>query len=140
MESDKKTEFFNRRARFDYEILDSFEVGVALTGEEIKAIRSRRLDMTGSYAKIIGGEIWWLGGNFNLSSNQRSKKLLLHKDQIVKLAGKLQQGLSLIPLKLYLKCGRAKIELGLGRGKKKYDKRTQIMKREQEKEGRGFKL
>lgn len=135
----KKVEFYNKKARFDYEIIDSFEVGVALKGDEIKAIRAGRLNMTGSYAKIIGGEVYWLGGNFNLGNDesQRTRKLLLHHQEIERLAGKVQEGgLTLIPLKLYLKRGRAKLELGLGKGKKKYDKRKVIKERDLEREAR----
>lgn len=137
--SAQKREFYNKRARYDYDIPDSFEVGVALVGEEIKAIRAGRLDMTGSYAKIIGGEVYWVGGNFNLpeTEGQRTRKLLLHKEEIRRLIGRVQeQGLTLIPLKLYLKRGRAKLELGLGRGKKKYDKRRTIKERDLEREAR----
>lgn len=133
-----KKEFYNKKARFDYEITDSIEAGVVLTSEEIKALRAGRLDMSGSYAKIIAGEVFWLGGNFNLAGGgegQRTKKLLLHKEQIERLAGRTQEaGYALIPLKLYLKRGRAKVELGFGRGMKKYDKREKLKKKDQERE------
>jgi SsrA-binding protein len=132
-----KKEFFNKKARFDYIIFDTFEAGVILTGDEIKTIRAGRVDMTSSYAKIINGEVYWLGGNFNLESSdcQRTRKLLLHKEQINKLIGKTAQlGYTLIPIKLYLTRGKAKIELGIGRGKKEYEKRDAIKKREQQRE------
>lgn len=134
-----KREFFNKKARFDYRIDESVEAGVVLTGREIKVIRAGRLDMSGSYAKIINGELYWLGGNFNIEGgeNQRSKKLLLHKEQIQRLSGKVQEGgATLIPLKLYFKKGKAKIELGLGYGLKKHDKREVLKRREQEIEAR----
>jgi len=131
-----KTEFYNKKARFDYDIIESLEVGIVLTGEEIKAIRSGRVTMTTSYAKIINGEVFWLGGNFlGTTVPDRTKKLLLSKSQINRFAGKTQEGgMTLIPLKLYLKKGKAKLELGLGRGKKKYDKRETIKRRDQERE------
>lgn len=127
----------NRKARFDYEILDTLEAGVVLTGDEIKAIRSKRVSMTGSYAKIIAGEVFWVGGIINMlkGDTQRTRKLLLHTEQIRKLAGKVQtEGQTLVPLELYIKKGRAKILLGLGKGRKKYDKRELIKKRDNERE------
>lgn len=133
--SDKK--FYNKKARFDYNILDSIEVGVVLTGEEIKAIRKGRVDMSSSYAKILNGEVFWLGGNINIESGdrQRTRKLLLHMKEIEKIAGKTtEQGLTLIPIKLYFKKGKIKLELGIGRGMKKYEKREVIKKRDQERE------
>lgn len=132
-----KKEFFNKRARFDYDISDTVEAGVVLTGDEIKVIRAGRVDMTSSYAKIINGEVYWLGGNFNINGGdrQRTRKLLLHKEEIKRLIGKTaEQGYTLIPIKLYLTRGKAKIELGLGRGKKEYEKRETIKKREQQRD------
>jgi SsrA-binding protein len=133
----KNIEIYNKKARFDYQILESFEAGIVLLGEEIKAIRAGRANITGSYAKVINGEVFWLGGNFNLPTgdNQRTKKLLVKNEQIRRLIGKTQEeGLALIPLKLYLTRGKAKLELGLGRGLKKYDKRERLKKRVQERE------
>jgi SsrA-binding protein len=133
MKKHKKIEFFNKKARFDYKIDDSVETGIVLTSEEIKAIRAGKVDMSSSYAKIINGEIFWLGGSINAESGdrQRTRKLLLHKEQIQKLFGKTQEkGLALIPLKLYLTRGKAKIELGLGRGMKKYEKREVLKKKD----------
>jgi len=132
-----KKEFYNKKARFDYEIADSLEAGIALTGDEIKAIRANRIDMTGSYAKIMNGEVIWLGANININAGdrQRSRKLLLHKAQIDKLIGKTaEQGFSLIPLKLYLTRGKAKLELGIGKGMKKYEKREKLKKKDIERE------
>jgi len=123
----KSVEYFNKKARFDYVIEESIEAGIVLTGLEIKAIRSGRVNMTSSYAKIIGGEIFWLGGVIEVLSGdkQRTRKLLLKMTEIKKLIGKTEEkGLALVPIKLYLKRGRAKLELGIGRGKKKYDKRA----------------
>lgn len=132
----KKTEFFNKKARFDYEISDSFEAGIALVGVEIKAIRNGRVNLTGSYAKVIGGEVYWVGGNIQLKDGEssRTKKLLLHQAEINRLIGKTQAGFTLIPLKLYMKRGRAKIELGLGKGLKKYDKREKLKQQDQKRD------
>lgn len=132
-----KKEFFNKKARHEYKILDSFEVGIALNGLEIKAIRSGRVDMNSSYAKIMNGEVWWIGAMLEVAEGdrQRTRKLLLHKDQIEKLIGKTaEEGVSLIPLKLYTVRGKAKIELGLGKGMKKYDKRDVLKKRDQKRD------
>jgi SsrA-binding protein len=128
-----KKDFYNKKARFDYEISDSLETGVVLTGEEIKAIRANRMDMTGSYAKILNGEIFWIGANINIEGGdrQRTRKHLLHKSQIDKLLGKVaEQGFSLIPLKLYLIRGKAKLELGVGKGMKKYEKREKLKEKD----------
>jgi len=127
----------NKKAFFDFTIEENFEAGIALTGEEIKALREKRVTINSSYIKVINGEVFWLGGNFNIvqGDKQRTKKLLLHKDQIKRLAGKTQeQGLTIIPLHLYIKRGRAKLEIGLAKGKKKYDKREVIKRRDLDRE------
>jgi len=132
-----KREFYNKKARFDYDITDSLETGIVLTGEEIKAIRANRVDMTGSYAKILNGEVFWIGANINIEGGdrQRTRKLLLHKSQIDKLMGKTsEQGFSLIPLKMYLSRGKAKLELGTGKGMKKYDKKEKLKERDIERD------
>jgi len=132
-EASKKKEFFNKKARHEYAIDNSFEAGIVLNGLEIKAIRNGRVDMTSSYAKIIGGEVFWLGANINVEEGdrQRTRKLLLKKAEIKKLIGKTaEKGLSLIPIKLYLTRGKAKLELGVGRGKKIYEKRAALKERD----------
>jgi len=132
-----KIEYYNRKARHDYQILDTMEAGLILTGPEIKAIRSGRVNLTGSYVKILDKEAYWVGGNISALDGdpQRTRKVLLHKDQIDKLIGKTSgEGVSLIPLKLYTTRGIAKLELGLGKGLKKYDKREVLKKRDQERE------
>ena len=132
-----KKEFYNKKARFDYQILDSFEAGLVLTGSEIKEIRNGRVNLTGSYVRVLNQEVFWIGGIINVKEGdiQRTRKLLLHKEQIEKLIGKTQEkGLALIPLKLYLKRGKAKLEVGLGKGMKKYEKRDLIKKRDIERE------
>jgi SsrA-binding protein len=134
---DLKREFFNRKARREYNVTDSLEAGIVLTGNEIKAIRAGRIDMSASYAKVFNEEVFWLGGNINIESGdrQRTRKLLLKKEQIKKLIGKTaEQGLALIPLKLYLTRGKAKLELGIGRGMKKYEKRSKLKERDIERD------
>ena len=132
-----KTEFYNKKARFDFDIIESFEAGLVLNGLEIKEIRNGRVNMTGSYVKILNDEVFWLGGIINVTAGdiQRTRKLLLHKEQIEKLFGKTQEkGLTLIPLKLYLTRGRAKMEVGLGKGMKKYEKRDVLKRRDIDRE------
>ena len=122
----------NRKARFNYEVLNVFEAGIVLTGTEIKSAREGRVQLRDAYADIIGGEVWLLNAHFSPYSHgniwnhepTKKRKLLLHKAEIHKLETKgLEKGLTLVPLKLYLKEGRLKCELGLCRGKKLHDKR-----------------
>lgn len=134
--ADKNT-YINRKASFDYQIFDTFEAGIVLTGLEIKAIRAGKVNMTTSYAKVINEEVFWLGGNLGIleGDQQRTRKLLLKGDEIKKIQGKLtQERMLLIPLKLYIKRGKAKLLVGLARGKKKFDKRELIKKRDQERD------
>lgn len=128
-EKTQKKEFYNKKARFDYAISDTFEVGIVLSGDEIKVIRSGRIDISTSYVKILNGELFWLGANFDLKEGdrQRTRKLLIHKEQIGKLIGKTsEKGATLLPLKLYITRGKAKLEVGLGTGLKKHDKRDKL--------------
>ena len=129
----------NRKARHDYHIDDTFEAGIALTGSEIKSIRAGQINLRDGYAAIRNGEVWLLNVHispYKQASRQnheplRERKLLLHRREIDRLTSKLQEkGLTLVPLKLYLKNGRAKVELGLGRGKKSYDKRQTLRERD----------
>lgn len=137
----------NKKAYFDYFIEDKFEAGVALHGTEVKSIRMGKCSIKESYIKIENGEVFIYGmhvspyekGNIFNKDPMRIKKLLMHKYEINKLNGKLQQkGLTLVPLQVYLKGGLVKVEVGLARGKKLYDKRESLakkdMKREAEKE------
>lgn len=129
--------FVNRKAGFDYQISDTFEAGIVLNGLEIKAIRAGKVGLASSYAKVINEEVFWLGGNLGISEGdqQRTRKLLLKSDEIKKILGKLtQERMLLIPLKLYIKRGKAKLLVGLARGKKKFDKRDIIKKRDQERD------
>jgi len=133
MSKDSSKSYLNKKARFDYVIEDSFEAGIVLTGEEIKGIRAGRINMTSSYVKIIGGELFWLGGDIKVlnGENQRTRKLLVKKSQIKKLIGKTsEKGLTLLALKLYITRGKAKLEVGIGRGKQKRDKREEIKKKD----------
>lgn len=129
----------NKKARYEYKILEKFEAGIVLTGLEIKSIREGRVNLSGTFCRIqtmpsrqAGNEAWVL--NMHIAKTQepeRSRKLLLHKGEIKSLIGKTQQkGLSLIPLSLYIKKGKAKLEIALARGKKLYDRREQIKKRD----------
>ena len=130
----------NRRARFQYAIEDTLEAGIVLSGTEIKSIRAGRANLAEAYARIERGEAWLIGahiapyeqGNRNNHEPTRVRKLLLHRDQIAELAGKTQQkGLTLVPLKLYIRDGMAKLELGVARGKQTHDKRRVIAERDE---------
>ncbi len=133
----------NRKAYHDYSILETMEAGIVLTGTEIKSIRDGAVHIREAYAHPENGEVWLRnchiahykpGSRFNHDPT-RARKLLLHRDQINYIIGKMtQKGLTLIPLRLYLKNGKAKLELGLARGKKQYDKRKAIMERETRRE------
>lgn len=129
----------NKKASHEYFILERFECGVELFGTEVKSIRLGKVNLTDAYASIDGGEVYVKGmnispfeqGNIFNRDPLRHKKLLMHKKEILKLYGQLQtQGYSLIPLSVYLKGSRVKVELGLCKGKKLYDKRADIAKRD----------
>lgn len=133
----------NRKVRFNYEILETWEAGMVLTGSEVKSLRNGGANIGDAYAVVQGGEILLLnvhispykGASYNNHEPLRTRKLLLHQHQIKKLIGQVQEkGLTLIPLKMYFKDGRAKVELGLGKSKKKFDKRATIKKREEDKQ------
>lgn len=133
----------NRKAYHDYFVEEKLEAGIKLTGTEIKSIRNGRVNLKDSFARVENGEVWLYqmhispyeqGNRFN-HDPLRKRKLLLHKSEINKLMGKVQQeGLTLVPTKIYLKRGLAKIELGVCRGKKLYDKRQDIAKRDAKRE------
>lgn len=129
----------NRKARHDYEILETIEAGLVLTGTEIKALRAGKGNLRDSYARVDRGEVWihnmhvspYEQGNRYNADPLRPRKALLHREEIRRLVGKTREkGLTLIPLKIYLSNGRAKVELGLARGKRQYDKREAITERE----------
>ena len=134
----------NRKARFNYEIGDTFEAGIALTGTEVKSLRVGKAAIAEAYADARGGEIWLLNSNipeylqasrFN-HAPKRPRKLLLHRREIAKLIGAVErEGMTLVPLKLYFNTkGRAKVELALARGKKLHDKRETEKKRSWQRE------
>ncbi len=129
----------NRRAHHEYAIEDTFEAGIVLTGTEIKSIRAHRANLAEAYARIEGGEAWLIGahiapyaeGNRWNHEPTRTRKLLLHRGQIAELTGLTQQkGLTIVPLRLYIRNGMAKVELGVARGKKAHDKRRTIAERD----------
>lgn len=139
----------NRKAYHDYHIGEGMEAGIALTGMEIKSIRAGRVNLSDSYVRPEGGEMWLLNANiaryeasgYRNYEPARTRKLLLHKDQIANLTSKVQEkGLTIIATKLYLKERRAKVEIALAKGKKLYDKREAIARRDTEREiGRAMK-
>lgn len=129
----------NKKAHIEYEFLEKFEAGIVLTGQEIKAIRAGRVNLNGTFCRIqngprknSAGEAWVLNMHIaSASEPERSRKLLLHKSQILELLGKTQQkGYSIIPLSLYLKKGKVKVEIALAKGKKIYDHREDIRKKD----------
>ncbi len=129
----------NRKAHFNYEILEKLEVGVVLTGTEVKSLRAGKLNMGESYATVMRDELFWLRANIPVYShgNQfnhdpvRIRKLLVHKKELNRFIGLIQEkGLTLVPIKAYWKDGRVKLELGVGRGKKLYDKRKTVKERD----------
>ena len=133
----------NRKARFDYHIEDTFEAGMVLRGTEVKSLRRGRCNLKDSYARIINGEVWVLNMHigpypfayYNNHEPRRQRKLLLHKYEIKKLYGKVNEsGFSLVPLKVYFKAGKAKIQIALARGKKKHDKRETIRRRDEQRD------
>lgn len=132
-------EINNRKAKYDYEILSTIECGIVLTGTEIKSIRNGNANLKDSYAVIKGNEVFILGmyiseykeGNIFNHDEKRTRKLLLHKKEILKLFNKVElDGNTLVPIKLYFKGNKAKILLGLAKGKKTYDKRETIKQRD----------
>jgi SsrA-binding protein len=135
----------NRKARHDYEILETLEAGLALLGTEVKAIREGRVNLRDSYAVVDKGEVWALNIHISPYSHRgsadheplRKRKLLLHKAEIRKLIGRtVEKGLTLVPLRMYFTRGKVKRAIGLARGKKAYDKRESIKQREADRETR----
>ncbi len=129
----------NKKARFEYEILDTYEAGIVLRGTEVKSIRQKKVNIQESYARIKDGEVYIVGmnvsayemGNRFNHDPLRERKLLLHKHEIRRLIGKLnERGYTLVPLRMYIKNGKVKIELGLGKGKAVYDKKKSIQDRD----------
>ena len=136
-------EILNRQAKFNYEILETYEAGIVLTGTEIKSLRNGNANIKDSYANIKNGEIFLLNmhishyeeGNIFNHEETRTRKLLLHKKEILKLKNKVDlNGYTIVPLKIYFVKRKAKVLLGLAKGKKNYDKREDIKKRDVERE------
>ena len=135
----------NRKARHDYEILDTVEAGLVLQGTEIKAIREGHANLSDAYAKPDNGELWLVNAHIaqyssgNLANHEptRPRKLLLHRDQIVRLSRQVgERGLTIIPLRLYLRRHVAKVELGLAKGRRQHDKRRALIEKYREREAR----
>ena len=133
----------NRKARHDYQILETFEAGMILIGSEVKSLREGKVNLKDSYARVDRGEVYLLNAHISPYSAasqfghepERPRKLLLHREEIEKLTGKVnERGLTVIPLKIYFRNGRAKVEIALGRGKRAYDKRETIKRREAQRE------
>ncbi|BAB76769.1 SsrA-binding protein SmpB [Anabaena sp. FACHB-709] len=134
----------NRQARYLYEILETFEAGIQLTGTEVKSIRAGKVNLQDGYALLRDGEIWLINAHispYNASGQyfnhepRRTRKLLLHRQEIRKLIGKVeQQGLTLVPLKMYLKRGWVKVSIALGKGKKLHDKRESLKRRQDQRD------
>jgi SsrA-binding protein len=134
----------NRRARHDYDILDTYECGIVLRGSEVKSLRQGKAQLADAYARVDGGELWLYGlhippweysTGFGAHDPNRRRKLLLHRRQIDELMGRVQQqSLTLVPLSLYFRDGLAKVELALARGRRLYDKRQAIARRDADRE------
>lgn len=133
----------NRRARFEYEFLEKMEAGVMLTGTEIKSVRTGEISLNEAYARVRDGELWLLNlhippykqGSFSNHEPTRPRKLLLHRRELDRLAGRAaEKGLTIVPVRLYFKGGKAKIEIALARGKKLWDKRREQKERDQQRD------
>jgi SsrA-binding protein len=141
--SEEKVVVTNRKALHDYFILDRFEAGIVLKGTEVKSLRQGGANLQDGWAEIRNGEVWLIGmhvspfekGNINNHDPKRDRKLLVHKQEIRRLTGRVsEKGLTLVPLRVYFKNNIAKVEIGIVRGKKSYDKRQAIAKREMERQ------
>jgi SsrA-binding protein len=142
-DKDRQVVATHRRARYEYEILETVEAGLVLLGPEVKSLRAGRANLADAYASIRRGEAWLHHAHISPYEQagrenpdpRRERKLLLHRSEIARLEGKVaEKGLTLVPLEIYFKQGRAKVRLGLARGKRHYDKRQAIRTREQARE------
>lgn len=138
-ESGRKLVARNKKAWHDYAVLDTYEAGIVLVGTEVKSLRAGRANLVDGYAQIADGEVWLHGvhipeytqGTWTNHDPRRKRKLLLHRDEIAKLIGKTREGgLTLVPLSLYFRDGKAKVEIALARGKRSYDKRQDLARRD----------
>jgi SsrA-binding protein len=137
--AEEKNVTVNRKARYEYEILQVYEAGIVLLGTEVKALREGKANLVDSYGLLKDNEVWLIGahiseytqGNINNHDPTRTRKLLMNRSEIRKLIGKVKEkGLTLVPLRIYFKKGRVKIEIALAKGKKVHDKRETIAKRD----------
>ena len=142
-EQGRKVVAQNRRARYDYAIEDTYEAGLVLTGTEVKSLRAGRASLVDGFAEVDGSEVWLLGvhipeytqGTWTNHEPRRRRKLLMHRSEIAKIESRVaERGLTIVPLSLYFKDGRAKVEIALARGKKSYDKRHSIAAKEARRE------
>ncbi len=142
-ENGRKIITVNRRARFDYEISDLYEAGLALQGTEVKSLRQGHVSLKDAYGDVQNGEVYLMNayidpyeqGNRNNHEPERPRKLLLHKQEMRRLIGKIQErGLTLIPTRMFFVGGKAKVEIGLAKGKKNYDKRHDLKRRTAERD------
>jgi len=133
----------NRRARHDYSIIDSYECGIVLVGTEVKSLRAGKVSLADAFASVEHGEVWlrnlhipeYAQGTWTNHEPRRARKLLLHRQEIARLVGKIREsGLTLVPLSLYFSDGKVKVELALARGKKTYDKRQDLARRDAQRE------
>lgn len=140
---EEKTISSNRQARYEYELMDRFEAGIVLTGSEIKSVRAGRVNLRDAYVRVDQGEAWLVGAHispyehagYSPHEPDRPRKLLLHNDEIVTVRVQTQtKGLTIVPLRLYLKGRRAKVEIAVARGKKLYDKRATMAERDARRE------
>jgi SsrA-binding protein len=151
--TEEKNIVINRKARHEYDIVDSLEAGIVLAGSEVKSMRAGRANLSDAYARVVRGEVWLSGMHispYKEATDQnhdplRERKLLLHSSEIKKLTRRVEEkGFTLIPLRLYFKNNRVKVELGLARGKRQYDKKHAIAqrdaKRDMEREQKKFKF
>lgn len=143
MDEGMKTVVTNRKASHEYFIKDRIEAGIELTGTEVKSLREGKCSIVDAYARFLDGELWLIGMNIPPYSNAgyashdplRKRKLLLHKEELLKLYRQvMEKGVTLIPLRVYFRRGWAKVELGVAMGKKKYDRREDIARRDQKRE------
>jgi SsrA-binding protein len=143
MAEGRKVVATNRRARHNYDILDTYEAGMVLTGSEVKSLRAGQVQLKDAYGLLQGGELWLENAHiapysFALEGGhapERKRKLLLHRREIDRLTGKInEQGLTLVPLQIYFVNGRAKIEIALAKGRHTYDKRKKLVERQQKRE------
>jgi SsrA-binding protein len=141
--ADRKVIASNRKARHDYAIVDTYEAGLVLTGTEVKSLREGKASLVDGFATISDGEVWLQGvhipeytqGTWTNHEPRRKRKLLLHREEIDRLLGKTREsGLTLVPLQLYFSGGRVKVEIALARGKRSYDKRQDLARRDAQRE------